>query len=92
MADLFKVAPQGISAIVPRRNAWIWIHGVADEGYTEQFAAADAWIVNHNLGRRPNVQVRTLGGAEVEVEVLHVSDNQVAVYFDVPMAGVVELS
>ena len=92
MADLFKVAPNGIGAIVPRSNAWVWIHGVADTGYSQQFAAAPGWIVNHNLGRRPNVQLRTLGGVEFDANVVHVSDNQVAVYFDAPMAGVVELS
>lgn len=92
MADLFKVAPQGISSMRPRSGAWVWIHGVAETGYTEQREAADAWTINHNLGRRPNVQIRTLGGVEVDAEVIHVSENQVSVYFEIPTAGVIELS
>lgn len=52
-----------------------------------QSPAADEWIVNHNLGYRPNIAVLTVGGAQVVAQVLHISNNQARVYFDNPMAG-----
>lgn len=53
-----------------------------------QAAAAAVWIVNHNLGFRPNVTLTTLGGAEMLAEVLHISLNQVQVFFDDPRSGI----
>lgn len=52
-----------------------------------QSPAAAEWIVNHNLGYRPNISVLTIGGVKVIAEVLHISNNQARVYFDTPMAG-----
>ena len=52
-----------------------------------QASAADEWIVNHNLGYKPNISVLTVGGVKVVAEVLHISNNQARVYFDNPMAG-----
>ncbi|KJV08072.1 hypothetical protein [Methylocucumis oryzae] len=52
-----------------------------------QSTSSDIWVVNHNLGRRPNVQVTNLGGMQIIAEVQHISINQVTIYFDTPMAG-----
>lgn len=52
-----------------------------------QGAASDSWVVNHNLGFRPNVTLLSVGGAEMIAEVLHMSENQARVYFDQPRAG-----
>lgn len=52
-----------------------------------QASASAIWTVNHNRGARPLVQVLTPGGAEVEAEILHVSDNQFQVKFSQPFAG-----
>jgi hypothetical protein len=57
-----------------------------------QSVAASIWTVNHNLGFRPNVSVKTLGGLEVDAEVLHVSVNQVQVIFDSPSTGIANFS
>lgn len=62
--------------------------GPSGGGYEHtQAMAAAVWAVNHNLGRRPNVAVLSLGGAEMLAEVLHPSTNQARVYFDAPAAG-----
>lgn len=45
------------------------------------------WNINHNLGFRPNIACFTVGGAEVIVEILHISDNQAQARFDITMAG-----
>lgn len=61
-------------------------------GHSCEFPAAPVWVVNHNFGRTPcSLTVRTLGGAVVDAEVVHVNPNQTRVYFDAPMAGFVEL-
>jgi hypothetical protein len=60
---------------------------VASQFTHTQAVAADEWIVNHNLGFRPNVAVTTLGGVVVIAEVLHISINQARVYFDTVQTG-----
>jgi hypothetical protein len=66
--------------------------GPPPTGYSQTFAAAPSWTVNHNLGRIPAAcSVHTLGGVVVDAEMQHTSVNQVIVYFDAQMAGAVEL-
>ena len=50
-------------------------------------SAASIWTVNHNLGYRPNVQVLTLGGLEIEALVQHTSVNQAVVHFSSAQTG-----
>lgn len=57
------------------------------ESLVFSFAASPMWIVNHNLGRNVQCEVLSNGGARIGVEVRQVSDNQLRVYFDVPIAG-----
>lgn len=45
------------------------------------------WIVNHNLGSKPVAEIISTGGAVVEADVLHVSDNQLRVYFSAAFTG-----
>ncbi len=52
-----------------------------------QAAPATPWIINHNLGYNPVVQLFSVGGLEMEATVLHVSVNQVQVTFLIPTAG-----
>jgi hypothetical protein len=54
-----------------------------------QSSASDAWIVNHGLGRRPAVTVLDISGAEIEVDIRHMSLNQCRVYLSVPTVGTV---
>lgn len=62
--------------------------GLAGAGYVfEQASPAAEWVVAHNLGFKPNVQVMSTGGAVIEAEVLHVDDNLFRVYFSAPFAG-----
>ncbi len=53
-----------------------------------QTTPSDVWIINHNLGYYPDVTVLSPGLAEVDAEVVHISTNQVRVYFVVPFAGI----
>lgn len=57
-----------------------------------QSIAAREWVVNHNLGLRPQVNVLSLGGATMWAEVIHSSLNQTIVYFDDPQTGIVVCS
>ncbi len=73
-------------------GSWVLVSGQATQGYSETFEAAPVWVVNHNLGRVPAaVSVRTLGGVTVDVNVTHLNSNQCVAYFDVPIAGRVEI-
>lgn len=53
----------------------------------QQFVAAANWVVNHNLGYRPNITILSVGGVQMLAEVNHTNLNQVLVYFDEPMTG-----
>jgi hypothetical protein len=62
-------------------------------GYSETFAAAPSWIVNHNFGRHPFTwAVETLGGVEIDVAVQHVTSNQTIVMFDSQTAGIAKFT
>lgn len=50
------------------------------------------WIVNHNLGRRPAVEVYTSGGALMFADVLHLNTNAVQITFDEPISGFVVIT
>lgn len=52
-----------------------------------QTVPAAVWIVNHNLGFRPNVLAWSVGGVQMLAEPIHISLNQTNVYFDNPVAG-----
>ena len=45
------------------------------------------WIINHNLGYEPNVQIYTTGGVMVVGEVVQTSLNQTVINLTVAMAG-----
>lgn len=61
--------------------------GAAEAHVHMQPSAAAEWIVNHNFGERPLVQVFDTGGAEIEAHVVHVSANQARIYFAAAQAG-----
>lgn len=52
-----------------------------------QAVPALLWSVSHNLGRVPPVLLKTLGSAEIEGQIDHLSDNQFIVSFNSPQAG-----
>ncbi|CAL4868208.1 hypothetical protein MMA231_02483 [Asticcacaulis sp. MM231] len=55
-----------------------------------QASPAVQWTVNHNLGRKPHVSVRSVGGVEVLADVVHQSLNQLTVNFAAPYTGSVD--
>lgn len=66
---------------------------VLREGFSfTQSTPSDEWIVNHNFGIYPSVEVFTSGGAKVLADYLNVSANQLRVYFAVPSTGLVRCS
>lgn len=45
------------------------------------------WLINHNLGYKPIVELFTTGGVEMQAAVIHTSVNQLLVQFNSPTAG-----
>lgn len=75
------------------RGRFVLVDGEFRLRHTETFEAAAVWIVNHNMGfEPPAVTVRTLGGVALDAHVQHVSQNQLRVYFDVPVSGIIDLA
>lgn len=52
-----------------------------------QSSASASWVINHNLGRRVDTEVFTVGGQKIIAEVLNVSNNQAIVTLDAAAAG-----
>ena len=69
------IGPQGTAGTAPRFEH-------------QQTTPSATWIVNHNLSFRPNVSTLTLGGVQMIGEHIHISTNQVNLYFDSPVAGI----
>jgi hypothetical protein len=62
--------------------------GAAAAAYVHtQSAPSATWVMNHNLGYAPNVELRTTGGVLFDGQVTHVSVNQAVGSFAVPIAG-----
>ena len=61
--------------------------GVVVSYLHNQISASSTWVVNHNLGVVPNVEVRSVGGVVIFAEVLHISNNQTQIIFNEPVAG-----
>lgn len=54
--------------------------------HTQAVSAAE-WIVNHNLGEKPMAEIRNSGGQVIDAEVLHISVNQLRIYFSFALSG-----
>lgn len=52
-----------------------------------QPSAVTPWIVNHNLGFKPNTMAYSVGGLMMWANVQHIDTNQLYIYFDSPTAG-----
>lgn len=61
--------------------------GVAQGVEHVQSTPSAEWIVNHNFGFEPVVTVLSSGGIEVAANVVHMSKNQVRIYFATPQTG-----
>jgi hypothetical protein len=79
-------APQLVLSEVGMRGP----SGVGATLFEESFTDSNEWIVNHNFGRKPTaVQVLSTGGVEILADIVHISDNQLRVFFVLPFSGVV---
>lgn len=59
--------------------------------FTRDFINSSNWIVNHDLGVKPNVSI-IVGGEEVESDITHNSVNSLTVNFPGPQTGSVVCS
>lgn len=75
VVDVARQGPQGIP-------------GVGSGNYHHmQNAVASTWIVNHNLGYRPNVTAFNSADTQVEGDTVHVSVNQFIITFTSAFSG-----
>lgn len=57
-----------------------------------QNAVSNSWVINHNLGFRPNVTVQDSAGTTYEGEIHHTSANSLTVSFSAAFSGKAYLS
>jgi hypothetical protein len=64
----------------------------SDEGYNHtQDVASTVWVIPHNLGYYPTVQLIDSMGAMFDAQVAHVSINQLVVTISTAVAGTARL-
>lgn len=62
--------------------------GASGAGFVHtQSSAATEWVVNHNLGFEPAVEVIDTGGLAGIGDIVHFSVNQLRIYFAAATAG-----
>lgn len=62
--------------------------GSASQTYIhQQSSAASIWTIAHNLGRNPIVRVFSVGGQEIEADIININLNVVQINFVVPVVG-----
>lgn len=71
-----------VNVVLPPNNS------TSSTPYTQQFSELSQWIVNHNLGYRPAVEVYNIGWQEIDADVVHLTNNQFVVNFTKPTQGV----
>lgn len=49
------------------------------------------WTINHNLGFKPTVELLNSASQEMDADVIHASNNQVLVIFNLPVSGLARL-
>lgn len=57
-----------------------------------QSSASATWVINHNLGFRPSIQLFSVGNQLMTGSVTNVSTTQTNVYFSTPVAGFARLN
>lgn len=57
-----------------------------------QATPATTWIINHNLGYRPAVELLDAGSQEIDGEIAHPSANQTVVTLNPATAGIARLT
>lgn len=67
--------------------------GVGVPAYVHtQTTPSTSWVINHNLGFRPSVELLDSGSQEIDAEVSHPSANQTVVTLKVATAGLARLT
>lgn len=70
-----------------------WVSENSDKGLTfTQTTPLLQWVINHNFGKFPIVQIIDSGSNVIEAEVIHPSLNQTVVKFTVATAGIAKLN
>lgn len=68
------------------------IQGISgNAGYLHvQSTPATTWIINHNLGHYPSIELMTVGGVRFDASITHTSPNQAIVYLAVEYVGIAQ--
>lgn len=56
-----------------------------------QNSISNVWLINHNLGYKPILQIFSSGGIEIDGEILHLNQNTVQIKFNNPLNGEVRV-
>lgn len=57
-----------------------------------QVTPSATWIISHNMGFKPSVELLNSGSQEIEGDVIHTSQNVTVAYFNTPISGFARLN
>lgn len=79
---------QDVTANHETRISDLETSGAVDKTFVyEQNTPSDTWVITHNLGKRPSVEVVDSAGTKFFPEVQWVNDNMCIIYFNVAFSG-----
>jgi hypothetical protein len=82
--DVLITTPQVNQSL--KYDGSIWINKDTEYVHT-QGSASTSWVVNHNLGFYPSVEILSVGFQEIEGTVTHNTINQTTISFETAIAG-----
>jgi hypothetical protein len=80
-----KIRPESVAAVIAPASI-----GSGSAYIHNQTIANEEWIINHNLGRRPDFSLYTVGGVQFLASIIHTSINQTIVSLGIALAGTAE--
>lgn len=82
-----KVDTNVLKLLVGAEQGPVGPAGAVDDYIHTQSSPATTWIINHNLGRKPDVTLLSVGDQEFEGVITHTNANQAVVSVTTATAG-----
>lgn len=91
LSDVDVPTPSAGESLQYNGSSWVDVFAQGASYFHSQTTAAATWIINHNLGFKPTVELYDSGSHEIDADIVHTSDNQVIVTLTAAITGFARL-